>query len=137
MSEDLISGFNVSDVNKSLLKKNSRLALILLIFTVLYFLVESKYWFDIFNSDSKTINLQHAFYLHKISPIISFSEMIVNVIIGITYYNAWKSQSVALDSEDISMFNKSIKLFNISLILSCSYFLLAFLRMLLRAMYYN
>jgi|ERR1700722_4505068 len=138
MNEDLISGFSVSDVNKSLLKKNSRLALILLTFSGLYFLFESKYWYDVLvTSGSKVINAQHAFYLYKIAPVISFIEMVIGILIAFIYFNAWKNQSAALEAEDVLLFNKSIKLFNAGLVLNLAYFLLAFLRMFLHSLYYK
>jgi hypothetical protein len=137
MSEDLISSFNVSDVNKDLLKKNSRLALILLIFSALYILFESKYWFDIFSSGNKFINSEHALYIYRIAPAISFTEMVIGIVIAFVYYNAWKNQTAAVESEDVLLFNKAIKLFNTGLILNCVYFLLGFLTMFLQSLYYK
>ncbi|HEX4371766.1 MAG TPA: hypothetical protein VHZ50_00545, partial [Puia sp.] len=103
----------------------------------LYILFQSKYWYDIFTSTSKLINSEHALYIYRIAPTISFAEMILGIMIAFIFYNAWKNQSAAVESEDVLLFNKAIKLFHTGLIINCVYFLLGFLTMFLQSLYYK
>jgi len=137
MQKDLISGFDIKDIDKNLAKTNSRMSLALLIFSIVYFSVEVHNWYVILsNTNESKVVPSHFIYLYRLSPLISFTEMIIDIIACSYYYNAWKNQSRAIDEGDTMLFNKNLRYFNTALKLSIIFFLLSFLRMWLRSVYY-
>lgn len=133
MENDLISNFDIEDINKSLAAKNARLALIIFIISIGYSFI------DLINISLQMVRVhehgayhfRNFFYSYRIAPVISFCSTIIIILSHNFYYRALKNQSTALDNGDSMLFNKSIKFFNNALMLGVIYLSILIIRMII------
>ncbi len=131
MEKDLISGFDVKDVDRKMAIRNVRLALAILIMSGLYSGVDFiELIFKLIKKHPGANKYPHFFYLNKLLPVVSIFSLILVVATHLFYYRGFKQQSAAFDKDDSIAFNQGLRFFNIALILWTIYLSILIIRML-------
>jgi hypothetical protein len=133
MNDNSILNFTIGTDSKNLLQKSTQIIFLLLIFSVLYSLFQLVDWyFFLKNSGSSRLSGDHFFYYYRLSPLISVTEMALSILSYTFVYRSFKCQSTAVNTEDAGLYNKGLRFFNISLMISVVYFLILFANFLYR-----
>ena len=136
MSNDLNPGISINQVSVNLLRKSVLLALFLLIFSVLYSLIQLREWYVFFSNAAETNRVvRHFYYNHRLLPLLSLVETVLSITGYVYYYRAFKSLSTAASNNDQALANKAVKTFYTSLIIAVIYFLILFGNILFRVLF--
>jgi hypothetical protein len=120
---------------KNILNRNTQLVFVLLIFSVLYSIFQLADWYMFFkNTNFGKGNIKHYFYYYRLSPLISVVEMALSIISYSFVYRSFKLQSIAVNTQNGSLFNKGLRFFNINLVIMILYFLILFANILFRSL---
>jgi len=136
MENDLLSNFDINDIDKKLSSKNVRLIIILLILSVIYSMDDLVYIFIKLSLEDKKGFYKHFFYAFRILSFVSIGEVALITLSHIFYYKALKSQSTALDTRDSILLNKSAGFFNKSLIMWIIYLSIILIRVVINHVLY-
>ena len=128
MNENLISDFDMNDIDKNLMFRNGRLVLIMFILSLINSLLDLiSVCIKLLPAKSPQL-YKHFFYTFRILPVITVGCLGLIILSHFFYYKALITQSTAINKSDSILFNAGQSFFKNSLILWTAYLIILIVR---------